>query len=252
MFYYYSGPNTLPMHYKCIIVDDELPAIKVLETYIESVPKLKIFSSCKNAFEAINVLNKEKIDLMFLDIHMPKLIGTEFLKTLRNPPKVIFTTAHKDFAFEAFELDAVDYLLKPISFDRFLKAVNKYSHTNLFETAYKSQERGFLYFRTDKNMVKVFLDTILYIESLEDYFVIHRQNDIDLIIKLPIGSVETMLPHNLFLRIHRSFIVSINKVTTYTKNDVEIGKIELPIGRNYPEVIKKLSPSLPNIMDDIE
>lgn len=240
------------MQFKCIIVDDEPLAIKVLKNYIASVPQLKIFSSCKNAFEAIKVLNNEKIDLMFLDIHMPKFIGTEFLKTLRHPPKVIFTTAHKDFAFEAFELEAVDYLLKPISFERFLKAINKYLPINILENVTKSKKQGFLYFRTDSNMVKVFLASIIYIESLKDHIVIHRENDSDLNIKLPLGSVENMLPHNSFLRIHNSFIVSINKLTAYTKKDIEIGEIVLPIDRNYSDLVKKLSSSLPEFLEDVE
>lgn len=240
------------MQFKCIIVDDEPLAIKVLKNYIASVPQLKIFSSCKNAFEAIKVLNNEKIDLMFLDIHMPKFIGTEFLKTLRHPPKVIFTTAHKDFAFEAFELEAVDYLLKPISFERFLKAINKYLPINILENVTKSKKQGFLYFRTDSNMVKVFLASIIYIESLKDHIVIHRENDIDLNIKLSLGSVENMLPHNSFLRIHNSFIVSINKLTAYTKKDIEIGEIVLPIDRNYSDLVKKLSSSLPEFLEDVE
>lgn len=240
------------MQFKCIIVDDEPLAIKVLKNYIASVPQLKIFSSCKNAFEAIKVLNNEKIDLMFLDIHMPKFIGTEFLKTLRHPPKVIFTTAHKDFAFEAFELEAVDYLLKPISFERFLKAINKYLPINILENVTKSKKQGFLYFRTDSNMVKVFLASIIYIESLKDHIVIHRENDSDLNIKLSLGSVENMLPHNSFLRIHNSFIVSINKLTAYTKKDIEIGEIVLPIDRNYSDLVKKLSSSLPEFLEDVE
>ncbi|MDX1544639.1 MAG: LytTR family DNA-binding domain-containing protein [Christiangramia sp.] len=230
------------MNYNCIIVDDEPPAIKVLESYIESVPQLNIVKSCPNAFEALNVLNSEKIDLMFLDIQMPKLMGTEMIKTLPYPPKVIFTTAHKDFALEAFDLDAIDYLLKPVSFDRFLKAVNKFCHHIHEETDNFIQAPGFVYFRADRKMVKVLLDDILYIESLKDYIVIHRKDNPDLRIKQTLTSVEKMLPQNLFIRIHRSFIVSIDKVTAYTKNDIEIGRIELPVGRNHSEVFKKLSP----------
>ena len=235
---------------KCIIVDDEPPAIKVLENYIECVPQLKIASTCKNAFEAINVLNSERIDLMFLDIHMPKLIGTDLVKTLHSPPKVIFTTAHKDFAIEAFDLDAIDYLLKPFSFERFLKAVNKYCQTHTFETIFKDLDHGFLYFRADRKMVKVFVDNILYIESFKDYIIIHRENDIDLKIKLPIGNMQNMLPQHLFMRIHRSFIVSLNKITAFTKNDIEIGKVEIPVGRSYPDVFKKLSPYGTNFLED--
>ncbi|HEX5171449.1 MAG TPA: LytTR family DNA-binding domain-containing protein [Cyclobacteriaceae bacterium] len=240
------------MRWKCIIVDDEPPAIKVLENYINAVPQLEIVRSCKNAFEALNVLNNQRIDLMFLDIHMPKLIGTELLRTLTYQPKAIFTTAHKDFALEAFELDAVDYLLKPISFERFLKAVNKFCQVNNFETPPDDPTLGFLYFRSDRKMVKVFLDDIQYIESFKDYVVIHRENEPELRIKQTLNHVQNMLPQNLFLRIHRSFIVSAKKITAFTKKDVEIGKIELPIGKSYTEGFKKLTPSSLNLPDGVD
>ena len=124
------------MKYKCLLVDDEPPAIKILKNYIETLEHLEIAGTCNNAFQAIDILTKEKIDLMFLDINMPKLLGTQLLKTIQHPPKVIFTTAHKDYAIEAFELDAIDYLLKPVSFERFLKAVNKFSQINNVETTF--------------------------------------------------------------------------------------------------------------------
>ena len=235
---------------KCIIVDDEPLAIRILESYIDSVPQLSLAGICSNAFEAMNVINTEKIDLMFLDIHMPKLIGTELIKILHSPPKIIFTTAHKDFAIEAFELDAIDYLLKPFSFERFLRAVNKYWQTNTSEIYIQEQEHGFLYFRADRKIVKVYLENILYIESLKDYIVIHLKNDTCLKIKLPIGNVENMLPQHLFMRVHRSFIVAVNKITAFTKNEVEIEKIEIPIGRSYPNVFKKLSPYGTNFSED--
>jgi len=230
------------MKYKCIIVDDEPPAIKILENYIETLENLEITGTCNNAFQAMDILTKEKIDLMFLDINMPKLLGTQLLKTIQHPPKVIFTTAHKDYAVEAFELDAIDYLLKPVSFERFIKAVNKFSQINHVESEdINAHAPAFLYFRSDRKMIKVFLDDITYIESYKDYIVIHRQNEADLKVKYAISSVENMLPQNLFLRIHRSFIVSVNKVTAFTSNDVEIGKTEIPIGRSYTDVFKKLT-----------
>jgi DNA-binding LytR/AlgR family response regulator len=221
-------------------VDDEPPAIKILKSYGEALEYLEIIGTCNNAFQAIDMLNKEKIDLLFLDINMPKLLGTQLLKTIKNPPKVIFTTAHKDYAIEAFELDAIDYLLKPVSFERFLKAVNKFCQINNVEANPNGNTLGFLYFRTERKMVKVFLEDITYIESFKDYIVIHRQNDVDVKVKYAIGSVENMLPQNLFLRIHRSFIVSIKKVTALTNYSVEVGKNELPIGRSYPDAFNKL------------
>lgn len=241
------------MNCKCIIVDDEPPAIKVLETYIKSLPQLEIVGVCKNAFEAINLLNKEKIDLMFLDIQMPKLMGTQLIKTLQYPPKVIFTTAYKDFAIEAFELDAIDYLLKPISFERFLKAVNKFCNIPLAELDTMVQNPGFVYFRADRKMVKVFLDDVLYIESFKDYVVIHRFNENQLRIKQTLNSIESILPKNQFLRIHRSYIVSFKMITAFTKTDIEIGKIELPIGRSYADVFKKMTldgSDLPNGVEE--
>jgi DNA-binding LytR/AlgR family response regulator len=228
--------------WKCIIVDDEPPAIKILTSYIKALEYLEIVGICDNAFQAVEIMNTHKVDLMFLDINMPKLLGTQLMKTIQYPPKVIFTTAHKDYAIEAFELDAIDYLLKPVSFERFLKAVNKFCQFSCVDTVLINDNNpGFLYFRADRKMVKVFLDDITYIESRKDYIVIHRQNDADLKVKYAISSVEAMLPQNSFLRIHRSFIVSIHKVTAFTNDDVEIGKIEIPIGRSYHDICKKLT-----------
>ena len=227
--------------WKCLIVDDEPPAVKILKSYIDSLEYLEIIGTCSNAFQAIEILNSERVDLMFLDINMPKLLGTQLLKTINNPPRVIFTTAHKDYALEAFELDAVDYLLKPVSFERFVKAVNKFCQINNADTDSYCNTPGFLYFRAERKMVKVFLKDITYIESFKDYIVIHRQNDENLKVKYTISSVENMLPQNLFLRIHRSFIVSVKKVTAFSHTDVEIGKIELPIGKSYFEVVGKLA-----------
>jgi DNA-binding LytR/AlgR family response regulator len=227
--------------WRCLIVDDEPPAVKVLKSYTESLEYLEIIGTFNNAFQVIDMLHSQKVDLMFLDINMPKLLGTQMLKTIKNPPKVIFTSAHKDYAIDAFELDAIDYLLKPVSFERFLKAVNKFCQVNTVEADHHDDVPGFLYFRAERKMVKVFLEDITYIESFKDYIVIHRQNEADLKVKYAISSVDTMLPQNLFLRIHRSYIVSMKRVSAFTINDVEIGKIELPIGRSYPDVLKKLT-----------
>ena len=229
------------MRHKCIIVDDEPPAIKVIKKYIDSVSQLELVGTCNNAFQTMELLSNQKVELIFLDIHMPKLMGTEMLRTLQHAPKVIFTTAHKDFAIEAFELDAIDYLLKPISFERFLKAVNKYCHVANVETALTENSSGFLYFRSDRKMVKVLLDEITFIESFKDYIIIHRQNNEDIKVKQTLSSVEKMLPQKMFERIHRSYIVSIKKVTAFTNSDVEIGKTELPIGRSYLEVYNRLN-----------
>ena len=237
------------MDYKCIIIDDEPLAVKVLKKHIEHIPKLEIIGSCTSAFEALNLLSKQRADLIFLDIHMPDLIGTQFLRTLTLPPKVIFTTAHKDFAIEAFELNAVDYLLKPIYFERFLKAVNKALLTYDSLPQPSNTKEQFVYFRADRKMIKVLLNEILYIESNRDYGIIHMENARKLKVKLTLNHIEKLLPCDQFLRIHRSFLVSINKMTAFTKTDVEIGRTELPIGKSFTCFFHKLIPNNPNFSD---
>lgn len=232
------------MLFNCIIVDDEPPAIKILERYIDLVPQLKLIKSCRNAFEAIKVLKIEKIDLMFLDIHLPKLIGTDFLKSLSYPPKVIFTTAHKDFSLKNFDLETVSYLLKPISLEQFLKAVNKFFTTDIIESQLEEKKEEFLYFRAGKKMIKVFLNSILYLEAKNDYLVIHRLNDTELKIKLPIDLVENMLPKPMFLRLHRDFIVSVEKITEFTSDFIRIGSREIPAEKKFIDD-DKLKPATP-------
>ncbi len=235
------------MNIKCLLVDDEPLALKILEHYIESVPNLELTGKCSNAFEAMKVLNEQKVDVMLLDIKMPLLLGTEFIRTLKNLPKVIFTTAHKDYALQGFELEAVDYLLKPISLERFLKAISKlFVMPGTFPVR---EEEGhslitgndFLFFRVDRKMVEVVLEEILYIESLKDYIKIVQRNQKPLLVKQSISSLEIMLPENRFVRIHRSFIVSINKLTAFTNHEIEINEVTIPIGRNYLDGISKLS-----------
>jgi DNA-binding LytR/AlgR family response regulator len=230
------------MIWKCLIVDDEPPAVKIIKSYVELVADLSVAGSCGNVLQAMEMLKKEKVDLLFLDIQMPKLTGIAFLKTLSHPPKVIFTTAYKEYALDAFDLDAVDYLLKPVSLERFLKAVNKVTHNHPDER--KEQipvQQGFLYFRAERKMVKVFLEEIIYIESFKDYIKISRLNNKPLTVKHSLATVEAMLPRDLFLRVHRSFIVSKSKVTAFTPHDIEMGSIEIPIGRQYSSILKKLS-----------
>ncbi|MBK8712036.1 MAG: response regulator transcription factor [Niastella sp.] len=231
------------MKLNCLIVDDEPLAIKVLETHIANIPLLHIAGTCANAFMAMDALKKKSIDLMFLDIHMPKLMGQEFLRTLRNPPKVIFTTAYKEYALDAFELDAMDYLLKPITLERLVKAVNKISDVTLPELKEETvlvENEGFVYFRADRKMVKVAYHNIVYIESMKDYIKIVRVAEKPLLVKQSISSLENILPAHLFLRIHRSYIVAINKIAAFTNHDVEISNIEIPIGRLYAHQLDKM------------
>lgn len=231
------------MIWKCLIVDDEPPAIKVMEKYIGLAEGLQLAGSCGNAFEAMKFLKTGSVDLVFLDIQMPKLSGTGFLKTLQHPPKVIFTTAYKEYATEAFDLDAVDYLLKPVSLERFLKAVNKLTNHDapLVEKIVAHDSGGFLYFRAQRKMIKVFLDDIIYVESVKDYIKIFRKADKPLLVKHSITTLEAMLPVSSFVRIHRSFIVSVNAITAFTAQDVEIGDVEIPVGRLYGGALKKLA-----------
>lgn len=231
------------MKLKCLLVDDEPPALKVLSTYLENMDNLELVATCANALEAMQLLKEHPVDVLFLDIKMPRLLGTEFIRTLRSPPKVIFTTAHKDYALEGFELDAVDYLLKPFSFERFVRAVNKLTNTIDQPANERAAAPGeaFLYFRSDRKMVKVELSAIRYIESLKDYSRIVWTQDKPLLVKKPIGSIEQMLPADRFLRIHRSFIIAIDKVTAFTQNDIEIGDQEIPIGKLYRHQLTRIA-----------
>jgi len=226
-------------------VDDEPPALEVLKKFITSVHSLELAATCSDAIEAINFLQTRQVDLIFLDIKMPELLGTDFVRALKNPPKVIFTTAYRKYAIEGFELDAVDYLLKPISFDRFLKAVSKVMQTPINETKAddeqqnkKPDSQGYISFRSDRRMVKVALSDILYIESIKDYIkVVTTTNTV--ITKQSISSVEEMLPPEMFTRIHRSYIVALNKIESYNNELVWIAKQELPISRMYRHEVGK-------------
>jgi len=231
------------MKIRCLLVDDEPLALKVLENHIQSIPHLQVTATCFNAFAAMKILQEQAIDLMFLDIQMPKLIGTSFLRTLRIQPKVIFTTAYKEYAVEAFELDAIDYLLKPVTLERLIKAVNKVSlePLNGVDEEHKILEQeGFVYFRSDRKMIKVKYEDIIYIETMKDYVKVMRMKDKPLLVKQSISSLENMLPANQFVRIHRSFIISIQKITAFTTQDIEIGGMEIPIGRLYSQHLERI------------
>jgi DNA-binding LytR/AlgR family response regulator len=238
------------MHEKkitCLAVDDEPPALQVLKKYISSVQSLELAGACVDAIEAINFLQQHPVDLMFLDIKMPELLGTDLVRALKGAPKVIFTTAYRKYAVEGFELDAVDYLLKPISFDRFLKAVNKVMHTTFAPGATMNTENGnkkegsdaCIYFRSDRKMVKLHLEDILYIESVKDYIKVVTLNQ-TILTKQSISSMEDNLPKDQFIRIHRSFIVSLNKIESYTHDLVWVGKAQLPISRMYRHELEKV------------
>jgi DNA-binding LytR/AlgR family response regulator len=230
----------------CLAVDDEPPALLLMEKYINAVPILHFAGKCSNAVDALTILQQQPIDLIFLDIQMPYILGTDFIRTLANPPKVVFTTAFRKFAVEGFELDAVDYLLKPISFERFLKAVNKAMQLNLplvqtfpqdMMTKHES-EPSFLFLRADRKNLKIQLHEILFIESLKDYVkVVTKERTI--VSKQSISTIEESLPQQSFLRIHRSFIVSLGKIESFTAGLIQIGKYELPVSRSYRHEVEK-------------
>ena len=229
--------------YSCIIVEDEPLAAEVLGDYIRQIPFLELKNVCSDAIYAMEALQKEKIDLIFLDIHLPKLKGFDFVKTLRNPPHIIITSAYQEYALLGYEFNAIDYLLKPIEFSRFLAAVNKLRQKNdptpvpiLPATA---TERGHLFFNVGKKKVKVYLDEILYIESMKEYIRITTPVR-NILTKFQLGQIEELLAKNNFLRIHRSFIVARNKIDAFTATEVEIGGQQIPIGRSYKELVMRV------------
>lgn len=228
------------MKLRCLLIDDEPPALKVLQSHIAQISGLEIVGLCGNAIEASDVLHRKQVDVMFLDIKMPKIIGTQFLRSLSHPPKVIFVTAYQDHAVEGFELDAVDYLVKPVSFERFLKAINKLKRTNGEQSfgeqkSYKPNPDAFVYVRADRVMQKIFVNDILYIESWKDYVKLFFTNGKYLLIKQPISAMENLLSEHEFIRVHRSYIISLNKVSGYSSVCVRLNDKEIPIGRLYKQ-----------------
>lgn len=227
----------------CIAVDDEKLVLDLLVDNIRQVPFLHLVARCKNAMEAAEVLHNEKVDLIFLDIQMPGLNGLQFLQSLQRPPMVIFITAYKEYAVEGFTLNAVDYLVKPVSFERFLKACNKAQ--DLYNLQRKSVTKEILpdYFfvYVEYNLVKVSIPDILYIEGMKDYVKIFLQSSTKPIItKMSLKSLEEKLAPYRFVRIHKSYIVSADKVTAIKRDLVCIGKIELPLGESYRATIENI------------
>lgn len=230
---------------KCLVVDDEPLAAGLIEKHIQQIPQLDLVASCWNALEAFEILKKEQIDLIFLDIQMPILNGIEFVKSLPNPPSVIFTTAYRDYAVESYELEVVDYLLKPITFIRFFKSINKYlsrleqdtlsAPKSVAINTSSSESENFIYVNTNRKYVKVLFKEVLYIESLKDYVRIHTK-DQRITTKDKISEFVEKLP-NYFLRVHRSFIVNTQQIKAYTVNDIEIGDQEIPIGVSYKKEV---------------
>jgi DNA-binding LytR/AlgR family response regulator len=227
------------MKIKCLIIDDEPPALKVLQKHIAQISGLDLVAQCKNAFEALEILQSKSIDLIFLDIKMPHLLGTDFLKSLANPPKVIFVTAYREYAVESYELDVVDYLLKPVSFERFLKAVSKIKMNGDKAVLSQANEfiqntEAFIYLKVDKSMQKIILK---YIESWKDYVKLYCTNQKIILASQSISHMENLLSEHRFIRVHRSYMVCLDKITGYTSLSLQINKTEIPIGRLYKQQV---------------
>ncbi len=233
------------MKLRCLLIDDEPPALKVLQSHISNVNGLEIVALCRNAVEAMDILNEKQVDVIFIDIKMPKILGTEFLKSLSHPPKVVFVTAYREYALESYELDAVDYLMKPVSFERFLKAIGKVKRLMGQETVDQREElkanpEAFVYLKVDKNMLKILINEILYIESWKDYVKVFMTNGKNWLVKQSITSLENLLSEHKFLRVHRSYIISLNKLTGYNNLSVQLDAKEIPIGRLYKQHVMEV------------
>jgi two-component system, LytTR family, response regulator len=226
---------------KCIIIEDEPLAVKILADYVAQVPFLELRGSFKDAILATDYLRDHPVDLIFLDIHLPKLKGMAFLKTLTHPPAVIITTAYHQYAVEGFDLNVTDYLLKPIEFERFLIAVNKIktAQKETLKPAESQELKDYLFLNVEKKKVKILFSEIVYIESQREYIKIVTTKKA-YVSKMSTHEMETLLPARLFKRIHRSFIVSLNKIEAYTAEEVEVNGISIPIGRGYRDSLENL------------
>ncbi|MBK8193372.1 MAG: response regulator transcription factor [Lewinellaceae bacterium] len=216
--------------FNCLIVEDEPLAAGILEDYVRQIPFLRLAGKCGDALYAMEALREAPVDVLFLDIHLPGLKGLDFLRSLPQPPQTILTTAYHDYALESYDLGVVDYLLKPIDFERFTKAVQK-----LRAPVATSPNRQFLFFNVNKKMVRVWLDEILYVESLKEYVRIFLPGGKSIVTKIQIGELENMPEMSGFLRIHRSYLASLRQIEAFTANDVTIGGKDIPIGRQYKE-----------------
>ncbi len=235
----------------CIAIDDEPLALDLIESFIKKVPFLNLLKKCRSAFEAIDLIQKNEVHLLFLDIQMPDITGIQFMKTLKNKPMVIFTTAYEQYALEGYELDVIDYLLKPIPFERFLKAANKAYEYHLLRskpaeqpktvTHQQDNSNDYLFVRADYQTIKINFADIRFIEGLKDYIKIFlTTRDKPILTLLSLKAIEEKLPSNEFMRVHRSFIVAINRINSIRKNKIFINDKEIPIGDLYQENINKI------------
>jgi len=229
-------------NFNCLIVDDEPVAQRIIANYLADLPDFEIEQTCLHAIEAMTVLESKKIDLMFLDIEMPKLKGLSFLKTLKDPPHVIITTAHREYALEGFELEVIDYLLKPISFERFIKAINRFKkiqQSTLSSGINKTEKHtDIIYIKSNRKTIKLSQSDINYIESMNNYIIFHV-NEQKYIVYSSMTDMLNQL-NNSFIKIHKSYVVNKERVTAFTKEQVSIGQIDLPVGKAYKEILKNL------------
>ncbi len=227
----------------CIVVDDEPTAREVITSHLTKIDRIKLVGTCSNALEAFNYINTENISLIFLDINMPEISGISFAKSINKDIKIIFTTAYREYAIDGFDLHAVDYLLKPIAFDRLLNAVNNY-----FEIYHKPQpeiivttpQHNFIFVRSDRRMKKINFSEIYYVESYGDYVKIHCDSGV-ITTRETISNIEAKLPIQYFMRIHRSYVISIKKIDSFSNEEIVVNHKSIPISRNYKtEVLGRL------------
>lgn len=226
----------------CIIVDDEPLALEVIERYVSNISELNLIKTCSNALEAFEVLHTTQVDLIFLDISMPVISGIDFLRSLKNPPAVIITTAYPDFALQGYELDVIDYLVKPVSLERFMKAVNKVIEkirNAKPATTLSKPKADYMFVKADMKLVKIKFSDIDYIEGMKDYVKIYTKEKM-IVTLMTMKWFEANLPQNEFVRIHKSYIVNVDAIKTIAGNEVEIMKNKLPIGSMYKENLLKL------------
>ena len=228
------------MKIKCLVVDDEPLAVNLIENHISNIEGFVVVATCNSAIKAFEVLNTQQIDLLFLDIKMPNITGVDFLKTLRYPPKTILTTAYRDYAIDGYDLGVIDYLLKPITFERFMKSIDRFLNGNNTKPSHAIQEdselsNDSLIVKSGTKHHKIKVNQILYIESLKDYIKIHLEGTKHIVSKYKISNIEEDLGKYSFLRVHRSFIINTDQVTAFTAQNIEISNTEIPIGGNYKD-----------------
>ncbi|WP_074409328.1 LytR/AlgR family response regulator transcription factor [Aquimarina megaterium] len=227
----------------CIIVDDEPTAREIITSHLSKIDRIEVIATCSNALEAFNCINTQKVDLIFLDINMPKISGISFAKSINKDIKIIFTTAYREYAIDGFDLHAVDYLLKPIAYERLLNAIHNYFevyHKTELSKTIETSSNEFIFVRSDRRMKKVDFSEIIYIESYSDYVKIHCSSN-TIVTRETISTIESKLPQQYFMRTHRSYIIAISRIDSFSNEEIIVGKKSIPISRNYKaEVLSRL------------